>query len=96
MQRLRSMRIKPSEVHVYRGAEWSKVMSNELLPGDICLIHTESQKKAEKEAKVAKVGEPGGIAKKELPKANIIPCDLLILSGGGIVDESILTGESVP
>ena len=36
-------------------------------------------------------------AEKESEKdKKVIPCDMLIIHGNGIVDESILTGESVP
>jgi cation-transporting P-type ATPase 13A2 len=31
-----------------------------------------------------------------VPSNVILPCDLVILSGSAIVDESILTGESIP
>ena len=38
MQRLRSMRVKPYNVHVFRNQVWEEATTEELLPGDICLI----------------------------------------------------------
>mmetsp|Transcript_7330 Transcript_7330/g.8783 ORF Transcript_7330/g.8783 Transcript_7330/m.8783 type:complete len:155 (+) Transcript_7330:722-1186(+) len=37
---------------------------------------------------------PGDII--EVPKGKTLPCDLILLSGSAVVNESMLTGESVP
>lgn len=37
---------------------------------------------------------PGDVI--EVPDQKIIPCDLILLSGTCVVNESMLTGESVP
>ena len=37
---------------------------------------------------------PGDII--EVPNNMILPCDLIILTGSAIMNESMLTGESVP
>jgi cation-transporting ATPase 13A3/4/5 len=37
---------------------------------------------------------PGDVI--EVPNKTILPCDLILLSGVAIVNESMLTGESVP
>lgn len=36
------------------------------------------------------------LRKNKVDKKSIVPCDLLILSGSAVVNESILTGESQP
>lgn len=37
---------------------------------------------------------PGDVI--ELPSGKILPCDLILLTGGAIVNEAMLTGESIP
>ena len=37
---------------------------------------------------------PGDIIK--VPEGVVLPCDLVLLTGSTIVNESILTGESLP
>lgn len=37
---------------------------------------------------------PGDVI--EIPEQTFIPCDLALLSGSCIVNESMLTGESIP
>jgi len=37
---------------------------------------------------------PGDVV--EVPNESFLPCDMILLNGHGIVNESILTGESMP
>ncbi|TMW62202.1 hypothetical protein Poli38472_009695 [Pythium oligandrum] len=81
MQILNGMRRPPQQIFVYRQRKWLEVWSDRLVPGDICSI---GQKVA------------GPIAVKEDEKLRTVPCDLLILRGNAVVNESMLSGESIP
>jgi cation-transporting ATPase 13A3/4/5 len=37
---------------------------------------------------------PGDIIR--VPEGAVLPCDMILLEGSCVVDESVLTGESVP
>lgn len=71
MKTLSHMRSAPQPCLVYRLGRWTDVLSDELVPGDICSIgHNEH--------------------------ATLVPCDMLLLRGNCVVNESMLSGESVP
>lgn len=60
MERLRSMRIHPYDMYALRKGEWKLISSEELLPGDVCLVNTNQKKgdkKSKKEDKKEKNGE---------------------------------------
>jgi manganese-transporting P-type ATPase len=81
MEILNGMRRAPQPLFVYRANRWSEIMSDQLVPGDICSI---GQK------------VPGVVVRPEDDKLTNVPCDLLLLRGNCVVNESMLTGESVP
>ncbi|KAJ2455324.1 hypothetical protein EV183_000860 [Coemansia sp. RSA 2336] len=68
-QRIREMAAYVCMVHVVRHGKWQKVMSSELVPGDIVEVSADM---------------------------DILPCDAVLVEGDCIVNESMLTGESVP
>lgn len=96
---------------VYRDEKWVKIQSEDILPGDICLIQPST---AIKEPEIEEEDDMQ-ILMREIPFAKnlptklfaqkdktkneskpVLPCDLILVQGGCLVDESILTGESVP
>lgn len=89
---LRGMGNKARPVWVHRLGKWTLVDSSELLPGDLMSLirhkpHFAKNEEGDKAKAKAKVEDEGG---------DIIPADLLLLSGSTVVNEASLTGESVP
>ena len=126
---LRNMRVPPHYIFVYRENKWKKIISSELLPGDIVsvisgdavttvkeeedqetkgnfilgflkklkLMRKKGQERMElmQKKKNKDKEEPAKKEKKE-KEPSPVTCDMLLLSGSIIVNESMLTGESVP
>eukprot|EP00980_Cylindrotheca_fusiformis_P025323 scaffold13478_cov132-Cylindrotheca_fusiformis.AAC.16 len=86
---LRGMGNQARPVWVHRLGTWSMVETTELLPGDLISLirHKPHFAKGDQQGKRGKLEDEGG---------DIIPADLLLLSGSTVVNEASLTGESVP
>lgn len=87
---LRGMGNKSRPIWVHRLGKWKMVETSELLPGDLMSLVRQKPHFARGEEKGKKkrtVEDEGG---------DIVPADLLLLSGSTVVNEASLTGESVP
>jgi cation-transporting ATPase 13A1 len=91
LQRLRSHTISQERsIFAYRPAYppgqngWTQVLIAELVPGDIvsCKRYTISQRSRR--------------SHQQEQQLNRIPADILVLAGDAVVDEALLTGESIP
>jgi cation-transporting ATPase 13A1 len=96
---------------VYRMRKWIKINSDELLPGDICSVtrnvsqqmaisappvgHSSTGQNGQSNA-VAQANNATNPAAAKSNQEFVLPCDMLLIRGQAIVNESMLTGESVP
>jgi cation-transporting ATPase 13A1 len=81
MTSLRQMASRPPQnIYVYRKRAWKLVPTSELLPGDLCSLVRTREDEAGK--------SPEG--------GQICPADMLLLTGGLVANEAMLTGESTP
>lgn len=105
MQLIRQMGNKPFKILVYRMRRWVRINSDELLPGDIVSVSRNfginsnnqlainSPQSSPSTTAVATTSSSTSAASNQ---SFSLPCDLLLLRGQCIVNESMLTGESVP
>ena len=63
-------------------SSWIKITAQEIVPGDVLSLTSEPDLS----------GGRGG----ESTQHNSVPADLLVLKGNAVVDEALLTGESIP
>ena len=84
---------KQEMVECYRLGEWMSVPTDELVAGDVISLISPSiysnQKKGRKANTVIRENAH------DHNKGNTIPADLLLLNGRAVVNEAMLTGESV-
>jgi cation-transporting ATPase 13A1 len=89
LQALQGMGNQTRPVYVYRLNKWAQVDSTALLPGDLMsLTRIKPHYAKEDTGKRRRTIEDEG--------GDVVPVDLLLLSGSTVVNEASLTGESVP
>lgn len=96
---IRQMGNKPFKILVYRMRKWIRINSDELLPGDIVSVSRNFGLQPSTSNSVS--SNPSGAASSTSGSSGggqsfVLPCDMLLIRGQCIVNESMLTGESVP
>ncbi len=100
MQLIRQMGNKPFKIMVYRMKKWIKIDSDELLPGDICSVTRNLGSVSG--TTTSPMNNSNNNNTSTTPPTNnaaqtySLPCDLLLIRGQCVINESMLTGESVP
>ena len=95
LQRLRQTLPPPTSFLAYRARQWTPVLSTELLVGDLISLTrpppaAPPSRNSSNAASRRRRGAPPP------PPAQQVPADLLLLRGHLVVNEAMLTGESVP
>jgi P-type ATPase of unknown pump specificity (type V) len=89
LQRLRQTLRPPFGVWVYRCRVWERINSESLVAGDIVSLSS-----SDAEDEFSYDGRQRGSGHTE--GGTHVPCDLLLLKGRAVLNEAMLTGESVP
>ncbi|CAE7573823.1 ATP13A1 [Symbiodinium microadriaticum] len=89
LQNLRAMNREPSPVYVFRRSKWELISSEQLVPGDVMSLSFEPTREIGLNSRKMSTATANTSEK-------IVPCDALLIRGSCVVNEAMLTGESVP
>ncbi|MES1916724.1 MAG: hypothetical protein MHM6MM_008519, partial [Cercozoa sp. M6MM] len=95
MRQVRDMRSTPVQVWVHRDRRWHKQDSGSLVPGDIVLLQS-SMAPSSISTDTADNDTADNTADTSTDNNALCPCDCVILHGQVVLNEALLTGESVP
>ena len=93
---LRSMRRSPVELSVFRENRWLEISSIDIVPGDIVSICSADPFKSNRSLGLKSRRNQDYELVENKESETVIPCDLLLVQGTCVVNEAMLTGESVP
>ena len=90
---LRNMRRPAMNIYAYRAGAWNRVSSDEIVPGDLISLTTDAFiSKKTRHSNNNNNTNNNNTSKED----HVIPCDAILVRGSCVVNEAMLTGESIP
>lgn len=87
---MRNMRRPPFFIYVFRNNTWMEICSDVVVPGDIISLTADKPVLPDARDHRKKVETNNSF------EGKVMPCDVLLVRGNCVVNEAMLTGESVP
>ena len=88
---LRNMRRPPVPIYVYRAGTWEITSSETLVPGDLISLNSSTSANVNENTDRRRSSQQS-----QHTEDHIMPCDALLIQGSCVMNEAMLTGESVP